>query len=101
MSSFCSELSGKDGGWDCPSSRISTRSTPPLAGESSARGGQSTNALARAARGAFDDVMVGPIVLQEVQVHGGELAERDPRLRTRLTALRKTSGKITADPQFR
>ena len=32
--------------------------------------------MARAARGAFDDVVVGPIVLKKVQIHGGELAQR-------------------------
>ena len=59
------------------------------------------NALARAARGAFDDVMVGRQCWRKSRFTVVNLPRGDPRLRTRLTALRKTSGKITADPQFR
>src|SRR5262245_9067273 len=38
------------------------------------------DALARAACGSLDDVMVGAIVLKKVEIHGGELCQRKSKV---------------------
>ena len=45
--------------------------------------------LAGAARGTFDDIVVGPIVLQEVQIHGGEPAQRRSQISDQTDRLEK------------
>ena len=58
-------------------------------------------ALADAGDRAGDDVGLGAVVADEIQVDGRQAGERPAWLRASATAFRKTSGSTTADPQFR
>ena len=51
--------------------------------------------------GPPDHVFGGPVVLDEIEVGGREILERGPVFRTSVTHFRKTSGSVTAEPQFR
>jgi len=58
--------------------------------------------LAAALRvGAFDDIDARAVGVEEIEVHGREVGQVQPRLRTALTAFRNTSGSTTAEPTFK
>ena len=48
-----------------------------------------------------DDVGFGAIHADEIEVDGRQSLERDAAVADQETAFRKTSGSMTADPQFR